>query len=288
MKKLIPLLLLLVACQKETIPPTPVIRENQITESLTIQHIGRPLWGAYYLKTMATGPVKVTITDKDNYYFYIIDSLPPIRITTSRTISIQGKHQFILTQGKDYTYGFHANIAGNFSPAPVRKTVGYIGDSITIGYTDSSPCADYAWLAARDLEHTQIAYPGITLVQMAKQYFMSSPKNSIPYSDNPDLIVINLGTNDHENTTQFHDAYVDFINHIRDTYSGYILLMSPFNGAYATQVKQVADMFGRVIYVDTKDWVSRSDTNDGTHPSDAGHKKIAAKLYPFIVKYLRR
>lgn len=285
MKKLIPLLLLFSSCQKET--TTPILEPKLQVETVsTIQHIGRQLWGAYYLKTIATGPVKVTISDPGNYYFYIIDSLPPKRITASTAIPITGKHQLILTQGKDYQYGFHASISGTFSPAPVRKHVQYIGDSITIGYTDSSPCADYAWQVSRNLEHSQIAYPGITLAQMAKQYFMSSPKSNIPYYDTPDLIVINLGTNDRESTATFIQAYKDFIIHIRERYNGNILLLRPFNGAYASAVKQVADMFGRVMYIDTNGWIGKSDTNDALHPSDAGHRKIAGKLYPYIIKYL--
>jgi lysophospholipase L1-like esterase len=285
MKKLLPLILLFASCQKEAIQPAQMSARTILP---TIQYIGRPSWGAYYAKTILNGTAHITVSDPGNYY-YSIQNGTVTRHTKS--FDVTGHGELIITQGKDYQYGFHATLQpAPFSPAPIGKLIEYIGDSITIGYTDSSPCADYAWLVSDLLgcEHIQTAYPGITLVKMSTQYFMTSPTGNVPYipTYHPDLIVINLGTNDKESDQQFKDAYVSFINHLRQRYSGNIVLLRPFNGARAKVIKEVADMFGRVIYCDTNGWISRSDTNDGLHPSDAGHLKISKKLQPYINKYL--
>jgi lysophospholipase L1-like esterase len=41
-----------------------------------------------------------------------------------------------------------------------------------------------------------------------------------------------------------------------------------------------------VYYVDTTGWLASSDFTDGTHPTDAGHQKIADHLAPIIAAKL--
>jgi len=120
------------------------------------------------------------------------------------------------------------------APAIAPQLIEFIGDSITSGYLDSrAELSDYAWLAGEQLhvEHTQIAYPGICLVDnvacyspnsigMGRQFFKLQTPNSTA-SPNWDFtryqaqeVVINLGTNDSNvgiSDATFQSAYVSFL-----------------------------------------------------------------------------
>jgi lysophospholipase L1-like esterase len=105
--------------------------------------------------------------------------------------------------------------------------------------------------------------------------------------------VINLGTNDYHNNiadATFQSIYETFLHKIRKVYpKARIFALRTFLGLKAdptlAAVKAVND--SNIKYVDTTGWLNFSDTNDGTHPSDAGHVKIANKLGPIIEAYLK-
>ncbi|MCQ6562746.1 SGNH/GDSL hydrolase family protein [Paenibacillus mendelii] len=201
-------------------------------------------------------------------------------------------------------------------PAERReKWIEFVGDSITAGCCASNAnwvLRSYAWLAAEQLQadHTQIAYSGICLVDgvkcaspneigMSKQYFKlhtvevpDSPTWSFT-GRQPDMVVVNLGTNDYNNGVTaevFQEQYAAFIQRIRSHYPAAAILVLGTLADMLTEptiqaVQQVAAAGDvNVHFIDTKGWVDAGlpDFEDQLHPSDYGHEKIAGKLVTII------
>ncbi|MGN0180666.1 MAG: GDSL-type esterase/lipase family protein, partial [Monoglobaceae bacterium] len=143
-------------------------------------------------------------------------------------------------------------------------------------------------------------------VGMSEDYFRVGPGKlgeDWDFADyTPDMVVINLGTNDASATVmgtvptdeEFTAKYVEFVNNIRTKYAdAEIFLMGTFGLKYidATQaaVTQLQTTDTKVHYIDTTGWISAADgdfCSDGVHPGIAGHKKIADKLKPILQEYL--
>ena len=202
--------------------------------------------------------------------------------------------------------------AKTITPTLSPKLIEFIGDSITAGYSDSKGAlSDYAWLIGEQLgvQHTQIAFSGICLVNipcfsptealgMSRQFFKlqtvlnpNSPNwNFSRYQAS--AVVINLGTNDGWRTTDdvFQSNYESFLRKIRKVYpKARIFVLRTFVGAKAAPTQDAVQALDdrNIQYIDTTGWLSPSDTNDGIHPSDAGHAKIANTLRPIIGTYLK-
>ncbi|MDI3321212.1 GDSL-type esterase/lipase family protein [Pinibacter soli] len=290
-------------------------------QSNAAEYVSR--WGGAYFKVAFTGTkVKLkTGTNKTNYYVKI-DNGPWISYkNVSDTIDLtptalsKGKHILSVAQGKDYNYvfSFHGLIlepgAVTSDPPVSPFLIEFIGDSITAGYTDDQAnVSDYAWISAEKLgaEHTQIAYPGITLVSgypkggMDNQYFrMGSPASIVSpmWEMNkyvPDMIVINLGTND--NNKRVPDSvlqanYAEFLFKIRSQFpNAQILVMRTFLGVKAVPTLaavnvRIAAGDTKLHYVDTDGWLTKANYGDGLHPSVVGQIKAAGLLIPVIEKY---
>jgi len=205
-----------------------------------------------------------------------------------------------------------------------RPLIEFIGDSITAGLlTTEGPSSDYAWQTAERLgaHHTQIAYPGITLVDgyhrnstngpgMESNYFKLK---SQPYcsdeacADNPQwdftdytakAVVINLGTNDAgmsngPSSEKFQSRYTAFLKNVRAKYvNADILVLRPFNGSFwaeaqAAVAARVAAGDAKVHTIDSTGWLNQdTDFKDGLHPNDAGHMKVTEKLVPILLPYM--
>ncbi len=208
--------------------------------------------------------------------------------------------------------------ATTVDPRLSTKLIEFIGDSITVGATDSNyALSDYAWLSAERLgvEHTQIAQGGICLVNgvqcyathpigMSQQYFKLQP-STFPDAPNWDFsryqataVVINLGTNDqgyHASPALFQSTYLTFIQNIRAKYPhARIFALEPFNGAYGAYIQaavQLAKAGGdrNVSYIDTTGWLQSGSNDysvDGIHPSDEGQVKVADHLTPLLATAL--
>ncbi|MDH7460119.1 GDSL-type esterase/lipase family protein [Chitinophagaceae bacterium 26-R-25] len=290
-------------------------------KSNSTEYVSR--WGGAYFKVAFTGTkVKLkTGANKTNYYVKI-DSGPWISYkNVSDTIDVtptalsKGKHTLCVAQGKDYNYVFsfrglileHGALTSD--PLVSSFLIEFIGDSITAGYTDDQAnVSDYAWISAERLgaEHTQIAYPGITLVSgypkggMVNQYFrMGSPASIVSpmWEMNkyvPDMIVINLGTND--NNKRVPDSvlqanYTEFLFKIRKQFpNAQVLVMRTFLGVKASPTLaavnvRIAAGDTKLHYVDTEGWLTKADYGDGLHPSVEGQIKAAGLLMPVIEKY---
>ncbi|GAA4199939.1 hypothetical protein GCM10022289_11050 [Pedobacter jeongneungensis] len=287
-------------------------------------------WGGAYIKVNFTGTtVKIKVGNTSNFYAKI-DGGPWLSFTgaggtinlTSTPLSA-GTHSLSVAQGKDYDYVFNFrglvldNGATTSSPAVSADIVEYIGDSITAGYTDAQAnVSDYAWVVSESMnaEHTQIAYPGITLVNgyglnatkigMDVQYFKSQSL-AYPSSPNwdftrytPKIVVINLGQNDQSTgvpDATFQNGYLNFLLNVRTKFANAeIFTLRPFSGAKAALVQaavnqRIAAGDNAVHYINTTGWLlphPSADFNDGVHPSVAGHIKAAGLLKPYIAPYL--
>lgn len=106
----------------------------------------------------------------------------------------------------------------------------------------------------------------------------------------PDYIVINLGTNDSRtDSTVFKNAYVDFINKLRQSYNYVtIFVMTPFNSTKAQEVREVVSTINnsKVILIDSALWNIPAGS-DGLHPAPAAHDTAAEKLFKFLDAYLK-
>ncbi|MVT41472.1 hypothetical protein GO495_12820 [Chitinophaga oryziterrae] len=278
-------------------------------------------WGGAYIKVNFTGTtVKIKVGNTSNFYAKI-DNGPWVSYNQSGgTINLTavplagGTHSLSVAQGRDYDYLFNFQglilDAGAVTSAPTALTslIEYIGDSITAGYLDEQTnVSDYAWVCSENLntEHTQIAYPGIWLMGgMDTQYFKLQTPNypSSPAWDftryTPDLIVINLGTNDNPSVISdsvFQKGYISFLTNIRTKFpQAEIFVLRTFLGLWASPTSAAVSARNaagdsRVHYINTQGWLAQNTSDylpDNLHPSVSGHIKAANLLQPILAPYI--
>ncbi|SEW45266.1 GDSL-type esterase/lipase family protein [Chitinophaga arvensicola] len=281
-------------------------------------------WGGGYLRVKFTGTTIKMKVGHPTHYFAKIDNGPWVSyLNASGTINLtptplsSGTHTISVAQGKDYDYLFNFQgfilDAGATTSAPSAATdlIEWIGDSITAGYTDAQAnVSGYPWVCSELLgtEHTQIAYPGITLVSgyanegsMEVQYFKqrnSSQANSPDWDFTrytPKIIVINLGTNDNGKQVpdaQFQSSYIAFLANIRNKFpNAEIFVMRTFINVKTTPTlaavnARIAAGDNKLHYINTDGWMTNADYTDGLHPSVSGNIKAANLLKPILEPYL--
>jgi lysophospholipase L1-like esterase len=202
------------------------------------------------------------------------------------------------------------------------RWIEFVGDSITCGYGvlgDSATCSfsadteaeTHAWgaLAAAELGafHAAIAYsgkgvyenyggePGLTMRDLYPRTFPDA-EDAWPFTAYvPDVVVINLGTNDFSDGdpgAPFVDAYVDFIGEIRGRYPAVpvVVALSPMlsdgfpSGAmhrtlaagYLQEV--VATAGGATSYLALDEQVVDDGLGCDYHPGQATQQKMADAL----------
>lgn len=194
--------------------------------------------------------------------------------------------------------------AHTVAPSVPSRIIEFVGDSITAGYRSSKEALTaYGWLTAEKLgaAHTEIARPSVCLspssgcIGMRDRYFKTGVDTSTPDWDfsryQAGDVVINLGTNDvghGVSGSQFQAAYTTLLARIRAKYPNATLYaMETFHKLYVNETKaavaaRIKAGDGKVRFIDTEGWITASDTADGTHPTDGGHQKIAARLAQII------
>jgi lysophospholipase L1-like esterase len=195
--------------------------------------------------------------------------------------------------------------ARTFAPTVSPRILEFVGDSITVGQQSSEQALTaYPWLVGERLgtEHTQIAQGGACLVATADgcvglsvQFARTSALPDAPAWDfrryQAAAVVINLGTNDvghGVHTPEFQSTYTGLLQTVRSKYpNAVIFAMENFKARFAAQTQAAVSARNaagdaRVFYVDTTNWITTADTTDGTHPTDAGHRKITDRLAPVI------
>ncbi|MDF3057273.1 MAG: hypothetical protein K0R17_1488 [Rariglobus sp.] len=205
-------------------------------------------------------------------------------------------------------------------PIMASDHIEFVGDSIT---ADGN---GYAWRVpeAMKVEGSRIAWPGIALVNGFGYYTTTPPivgmqdayfdkgmplqnSRSVPWNFSaspytPNIVVINLGTNDGAAITgkkplvnNFQAAYTTFIKRVKGKLpASEIFVLRAFSIHYADvndaveKAAKAAISSGdaRVHYIDTSDWNVEIGP-DGIHPTSAGQAAIADRLVSILRPYLK-
>lgn len=193
-----------------------------------------------------------------------------------------------------------------------RKTIEFIGDSITEGVLIDEPyqkyhtlwdrvfeddaTATYAWLTAEALNLRPIIM-GYGAVGTTKAGCGSVPKvyDAYPFfsHENPcpsaeaDYIVINHGTNDGGKTAEeVKYEYARFVKLVRDRNpKSKIVCLTPFCGSHAETIGEVVSEHNRqygdnVYYINSTGWVPK----EPIHPLRDGHRIVAGYLTEIMKK----
>jgi lysophospholipase L1-like esterase len=237
-----------------------------------------------------------------------------------------GEHDLLIARRTEGSFGI-TGFAG-FPGATLVDSEGsarwieLVGDSITCGYGvlgDSATCSfsadteaeTHAWgaLAAAELGafHTAIAYsgkgvyqnyggePGLTMRDLFPRTFPDA-EDAWPFTAYvPDVVVINLGTNDFSDGdpgAPFVDAYVDFIGEIRVRYPAVpvVVALSPMlsdgfpSGAMHRTIaagylqEVVATAGGATSYLVLDEQVFDDGLGCDYHPGEVTQQKMADAL----------
>jgi lysophospholipase L1-like esterase len=243
---------------------------------------------------------------------------------------IPGTHEFIIVKKTESSWG-RLSIKGILldntekllsPPLRLKHRIEFIGDSITAGFAvrgkrsavNDDARATYGFQAAAEVnaEPWITAQSGIGIIRNygAKEEVGTMPlkyQNLELYNDTyktdfaqwqPEIITINLGTNDHSasaDTTQLEKRFYEFLTELRTLHpKSWILVLQPFHGFFADNEKKIVEQRNRagdkkVTFIDTTGWLDRkTDYTDGTHPNPLGHRKAAEKLIPVLKQYLNK
>jgi Lysophospholipase L1 and related esterases len=183
---------------------------------------------------------------------------------------------------------------------PAGPLVAFIGDSITAGCWVRSKApsigygADLNYAAqlsrALDWEDYRIAYSAAGIIRYGTGgvppagKFVKYVNFSVKAPQiNPDLVLINLGTNDARYEDDVFEMYfVWFINKVKKQFPhARIIIITPFNQAHAHVIKNVAKAL-KIELIPTLDWVI--ETNDEVHPNVEGSKAISDHLVAWFTE----
>lgn len=292
----------------------------------------RSHWGGAYLSTKFTGTtVKVKLAAPTRFMAIIdgvasnywdadgtVNLTPTPLASGTHTLKIIAKYQYVELPFQ----GLVLDAGASTVKADALPLVEFIGDSITAGDTATDYAVSaYGWQTGERLgaDHTQIAYPGITLSQgyhydwnkypgMETLYFKLQQADRCvdeTCAANPlwdfskytaKIVVVNIGTNDGNNSVPsatFQSRYTTFLQNVRAKYpSAEIFAMRPFNGAYQAETQAAVSARlnagdGRLHYIDTTGWlVAPEDFTDWLHPNDVGHIKVTNRLMPILLPYI--
>ncbi|MCC6975413.1 MAG: hypothetical protein IT322_15510 [Anaerolineae bacterium] len=248
------------------------------------------------------------------------DQTFPLEITDS-----EGVLEVIKVSEGTLTFkGLRLASGGALAGAPLpRRKIEIIGDSITVGFrmngmggyetpSDHNARLTYGGTLAEtfDAEVRLIAVTGAGLIHdydtppseskpmPARYSLLHRAENSLSnlWAWQPDLILINLGSNDTTNPTvpeaNFQSAMVRFLATIRaHNPSARIIVLQPFglNGGsvpvYQAALKgavQARRGDEKLLYLDTLGWLASEHFTDGAHPNAAGQSRAAEMLIPYL------
>lgn len=228
-----------------------------------------------------------------------------LRIIYKSAVEAQSRFYHPLV-GKIAFKGFYADNTAAL-PTDSRKTIEFVGDSITEGvlidvelFEDAGPqetrpfvddvTATYAYLTAKHfgLKNLHMGY-GAVGVTCGGQGMVPKAADAYPYCfegapvayPHPDYIVINHGANDRRATPeQYITEYRALLELIRNTHkNSVIIVLSAFCGAFPTELCNLVKNFNaehddNIHFIDASEW----GKGHPLHPLRNGHKEIAEKL----------
>lgn len=211
--------------------------------------------------------------------------------------------------------GFEAGAGATLveSPAPHSRAIEFIGDSITCGYGVEGPdefcdftgdtetvVATYAFIAAENVDADAhfIAYSGKGVHQnyggntdelMPELYQRTLTGDAASQWDfssfTPDVVVINLGTNDFSaaiDGAAFSADYVDLLSTVRGNYPAAIIVAVTWAHWGSGNEQRVHDAVATFADPNVLETQFSIDTADGWgcdyHPSAITHQKLGAQL----------
>ncbi|GIE97639.1 hypothetical protein Ari01nite_51040 [Paractinoplanes rishiriensis] len=294
-----------------------------------------PQWAGAYLRTGFTGS-RVALEQRGAIdFWYSIDGGPYTKATNvSGRVDLTPTP---LTEGRHTLLVSYRIVAGSYTgdavfqglsldagartyrlPRP-RQSTEFIGDSITAGYTATNmSLSAFPWIIGENLgvAHTQIALSGSCLRELSatesirgiRCYGLEGRYTKLGFGDGaadwdfrryrPDVVVVNIGTNDVGHGVKSADflvAYEKLLLTVRQRNPhAEILALRIFKGWWAAETEQAVQARReagdrRVSFVDTTGWWDPATmTNDGTHPNDHGHRVLADYLQPYVAAALER
>jgi len=289
-------------------------------------------WSGGYFKVGITSGLLKTVLEKPIGGLHVtIDDQPGVTYNDVKGEFLvtpsplpKGKHTIRIAAGHILDQLFLKEIqmkdGQQIAPEIKPKLVEFIGNSITAGAGDADIAqSSFSWVAAEkmNVENVRVAIGGIMLVTgidftkkwkvgMEDAYFKKqhrdgqdlnwylSHKADWNFKDyQPDIIIINLGTNDRYEPYKEHfvEVYLRFLQEVRDKNpNAKIVILPTFLVCYDNSLKEMKPYFEEIIskatqrgltnfnYVDTEGWIDITDLYDGLHPNDKGVKKIAERL----------
>lgn len=256
----------------------------------------------------------------------------PVDITLASGLS-KGFHRLRLQKCTEGEYGcttihqFELAAGGKLKAVPRQsRMIEIYGDSYTCGYgSESAKATDpfkletencdkaYSCIIARyfDADYALIAHSGRgvmhnwgdsvrlsrnTMSDRMGQVFDDHGKEAYDFKAyKPDLVIINLGTNDFSpkvvpTDDEFENGYINLISHIRKAYGSNvpILCILPHSGGHTMQcvpeaVKKMSADKNLFLANPMTDIVTvEHDMGASYHPNYVGHRKIAMTLIPRI------
>ena len=275
--------------------------------------------GGAYLRATFTGTAigfKGGATAGGQSVLVSVDGEPPQEVNALDARPLEpGTHTLLLGspgQNGEFEFkGLALSPDARTLPTPARPLIEFVGDSITTGGGQTRPATvNYSWDSAEMLgcDHTQIAFSARALTSgygcagdkagLDTQYFNLKNFNhlgDVPpvpwgFSYTPRVVIINLGQNDQcgsEPDAVMTASYVGFVHKLRAKFPrAQIVALRPFGGPYEAAIRRAVETLGagdaRVHSIDTTGWLDKGDFVDGIHPTEAGHRKVAARLAPLL------
>lgn len=289
--------------------------------------------GGYFKIGITSGILKIVLEKPINSLYVTIDDQPGITynnikdefLVTPQPLE-RGKHTIRIAAGDqlDQLFVKELQIKAGQQIAPVVKSklIEFIGNSITAGGGEAGIAqTSYSWLTAEKLktENVRIAYSGIMLVTgidftkkwtvgMEDAYFKKQHKGGQDlnwylsssadwnFKDyQPDMIVVNIGTNDRCEPYKEHfvEVYLRFLQQIRiKNPNAKIVILPTFLETFDNSLKAMKPYFEQIVseaktrglnnfyFVDTAGWINNTTDLlvDRIHPNYKGVEKIVNRL----------
>lgn len=202
--------------------------------------------------------------------------------------------------------GYDAEAPGVLPECRNRKTIEFVGDSITEGILIDEPLGDgikwfgrpyqddvtaaYAWLTAEvlDLEPYIMGYGGVGVTkggsgsvpraQEAYPYCFAGTPVQYP---SPDYILINHGANDRfaaaEAVCEGYQELLDTVT--RHNPDSKIIVLAPFCGAHEDTLELLVSNYNSrkktdIAFIRTTNWIPK----EPLHPDREGHREVSRRL----------